>query len=156
MNKKLILGIWCLLLVACHNDTKEAELVAYNYATALANYDIVDAYKFATLETQQTTLTQAESFLKYLDSNYIKQDTPAHIEILSSKKETDSTIIVSYHKTTPIKDLTGEIKVIHRNNIWIVDDALPIRNNRTKDNISIGKLPNGKQIISRSKKKTQL
>ncbi|MBR5831503.1 MAG: DUF4878 domain-containing protein [Bacteroidales bacterium] len=123
MKKNLLLIAVSVLCVACVTEKKEIEEVAYNYLDAMGNYRIDDARPYASAETCEKTL---DVFINYLmpkvDTNYIKSNTPATIEILSVDILSDTTAVVSYEKTTPItvqKD--GRLDMIKEDGRWCAE-----------------------------------
>lgn len=109
------------MLVSCGSSTtKQIENAAYHYSYAMANYDVDGAEPYATEETKQTTLVTGRVMMQLVDSNYIKSDTPAEIEIVKTEMVSDTMAVVTYHKTTPIKDFEGKVEVHKRGNQWLV------------------------------------
>lgn len=108
-----------LTLVGCATQEQQIKKAAYNYSYALANYDISSAEPYCTPETQQTALAYAKAMLPNVDSSYIRSDTPGKIEITAVKMQSDTTAIVTYHKTTPVKDFVGELEMRKRGEQWL-------------------------------------
>lgn len=94
------------------------EKVAYNYSYAMANYQVDEAQKYATEETKSTTLTMARNIVAKVDSNYIKSDTPASIEIVEVRMLNDTSAVATYHKKTPIKDFSDTLELRKRDGQW--------------------------------------
>lgn len=109
-----------LLGTGCKTTQDIVEDVAYKYSYAMANYDVDGAEQYADNETKQTTIKTGRGMLSLVDSNYIKSDTPAVIEIIGTEMTSDTAAIVTYHKTTPIKDFTGTVEVRLRDGEWLV------------------------------------
>ena len=103
---------------SCKSDRNLAEQTAYNYSFAMANYEIDEAAKYATDETQNTILRTAKKLVEGLDSSYIKSDTPATIEIIDVELTSDTTAVATYHKITPIKDFSGTVELRKRDGQW--------------------------------------
>lgn len=103
-----------------------AEKAAYNYSFAMANYQLDEAAKYATVETQNTVLVRAEQLLQKLDSSYIKSDTPATIEIETVEITSDTTAVATYHKVTPIKNFTGDLELRKRDGQWYAHVTPPV------------------------------
>lgn len=114
-----------LLLTACTSDEKKIEKAAYKYSYAMANYDVEGAEKYATPETRATTLETARQLIPMVDSNYIKSDTPASIEIRHIWMVDDTSAVVTYHKTTPIKDFSATVDVRKRDGRWLAHKPIP-------------------------------
>jgi hypothetical protein len=104
---------------SCKNDEQMVQQVAYAYSYAMANYQVDDAAEYATEETKNTTLIKARSLMKAVGDAYIQSDTPAEIEITDVELTTDTTAIATYHKTTPIKDMTGTLELRKRDGKWL-------------------------------------
>ena len=130
MKKKHIstLIVLTALFGGCTSTQDLIEEVAYQYSFAMANYDIDQAEQYADNETRQTTIKTGRGFLTLIDTNYIKSDTPANIEIVNTEIINDSTAIVTYHKTTPIKDFNGTVEVRHKDGKWLVHSPTRVRN----------------------------
>lgn len=114
-----------LLLTGCASDEEKIERAAYRYSYAMANYDVDGAERYATRETRETTLTMARQLLLMVDSSYIKSDTPATIEIRHIWMADDSSAVVTYHKTTPIKDFSATLDMRKRGHRWLAHN--PVR-----------------------------
>ena len=65
-----------------------------------------------------------------LDTGYIAKDTPASIEIISTNILSDSSALVVYHKTTPIKDFTDTLELRKRDGNWLAHSPI-VKNNTT-------------------------
>ena len=105
-------------------ELDNAKETAYAYSYAMANYDIAAATPYSTPETQNTTLKFAQKLVEKADSNYIKSDTPAQIEILHVEKSDDTTAFAVYHKTTPLKDFCDTVWMRQRNKFWLVHSPM--------------------------------
>lgn len=119
-----------------------AQQVAYAYSYAMANYQVDDAAEYATEETKNTTLIKARSLMKAVGEAYIQSDTPAEIEITSIELTTDTTAIATYHKTTPIKDLTGTLELRKRDGKWLAH--IPLKETKIPEKKTINK--EGKEV----------
>ncbi len=128
MRKRIIPTLYCLALLCagCSSTQDLVEEVAYKYSYAMANYNIDEAEQFADHETKKTTITTGRGLLAMVDSNYIKSDTPAKIEIIKTELVNDTTAVVTYHKTTPIKDFTGTVEVRKQDGEWLVHSPTPV------------------------------
>lgn len=114
----LIAGL-TFLSSACNSEEKMIQKTAYGYLEAMGNYRIKDAEPFASKETVENTLQVVEKFIMpKTDTNYIKKNTPATIEILSVEKNNDTTAVVSYKKTTPLTVQRGTLNLIKRDDKW--------------------------------------
>lgn len=98
--------------------------VAYAYSYALANYHVDEAEEYATEETKSTTLVKARSLVKAVGDEYIQSDTPAEIEITDVELQSDTVAIATYHKTTPIKDITGTLELRKRDGEWFAHSPM--------------------------------
>ena len=128
MKKNITLALLAtaLLLTACASDEEKIEKAAYKYSYAMANYDVDGAEKYATPETVETTLNTARGLLTIVDTNYIKSDTPASIEITNIQIVDDTSAVVTYHKTTPIKDFSATLDVRKRHGRWLAHSPIPV------------------------------
>ena len=61
-----------------------------------------------------------------VDTNYIKSDTPASIEIRHIQIVDDTSAVVTYHKTTPIKDFSSTLDVRKRHGRWLAHSPIPV------------------------------
>ena len=124
----LTLAISCVFLMACNEDKNIIMKSAYGYLNAMGNYQIDKAKHFATEETQLATLKYiSEVILPVADTNYIKSNTPANIEIIKVEFKNDTVAMVSYNKHTPIKRQEGTLEMRKRDDQWL---AHVIINNR--------------------------
>lgn len=124
--KKHLLALFsiCLILSACSNDERQIRNAAQGYLEATGNYNIEDAYPFATKKTRETTLPYiTETLMNMVDSNYIKSNVPATIA-LDSLLILDDTAWVVYTKTTPLRSLRNNICLIKEEGKWLVDVPL--------------------------------
>ena len=89
------------------------------YLTAMGNYQIKEAEAFASEETIEKTLHVIEEvIMPNLDPNYVKQNTPASIEIKEVNQLSDTTAEVKYVKTTPIQVQEGSLAMVKRHEEW--------------------------------------
>ena len=89
------------------------------YLTAMGNYRIQEAEAYASEETIENTLHVIEEvIMPNLDTNYVKQNTPATIEIKEVNQLSDTTAQVKYVKTTPIQVQEGSLDMVKRNQEW--------------------------------------
>ena len=114
-----------VLFASCKSNQKKAEEVAYNYAYAMANYQVSEAAKYASEETKNTTLVMAERLVKAVDQKYIQSDTPAKVEIMEVKITDDTVGLAIFHKTTPIKDMMCKLNLRKRDGKWVAYDTIP-------------------------------
>ena len=95
------------------------EDAAMGYLTAMGNYKIQEAEAYASEETIEKTLHVIEEvIMPNLDPNYVKQNTPASIEITEVNQLSDTTAEVKYVKTTPIQVQEGSLGMVKRNHEW--------------------------------------
>lgn len=120
---------------SCKNEKEIIQEVAYNYAFAMGNYLVEDAEQYATPETKETTLEKAKYLVKAVGPEYISKDTPANLEITSLDITSDTTAVACYHKTTPLKDFTGEMHLVKRNGTWLVHDPLIVTKQKKQDTL---------------------
>ena len=114
----ILVVAFLFMCCGCKSDRNLAETAAYNYSFAMANYQLDEAAKYATVETQNTVIARAEQLLQKVDSSYIKSDTPATIEITDLNFTSDTTAVAIYHKTTPLKNFSGELELRKRDGQW--------------------------------------
>lgn len=129
----MCLSALALLLVGCDRNEKQARKVGYNYANAMANYQVQEAAQYATEETKNTTLVIAQRLTDAVGEEYVKSDTPAKVEIVNFTRIDDTTAIINFHKTTPIKDSRFSLLLRKRNSRWLVHDTIPVRQNPEED-----------------------
>lgn len=121
--KKLALFIPCILVFCCSCNRNERNMrkVAEGYLNAMANYQIADAYRYATEETCNTTLSFVENdIMPHLAPDIISNNTPATITIDSIELSNDTTALVFYSKTTPLGDMSDQITLHKRGPKWKV------------------------------------
>ena len=107
------------MFVGCKSDQALIEDAAMGYLTAMGNYKIKEAEVYASEETIEKTLhVIEESIMPNLDSNFIKQNTPATIVIQEVNLLTDTTAEVKYVKTTPIQVQEGKLDMVKRDKEW--------------------------------------
>ncbi len=122
-----------VILTACsQSEEKKVERVAKNYATAMANYNVDKAYRYATEETQATTLVKAQYYVSIIDPEYIESDTPAKIKITQTNIVDDTSAYTIYHKTTPIKDFYDTLWLRKRDGEWKAHVTIPVVNLNTE------------------------
>ena len=117
----------CVAMAACTSTEEKITKAAYEYSYAMANYNVDGAERYATPETRETTLITARQLLLMVDSNYIKSDTPATIEIRHIQIIDDTSAVATYHKNTPIKDFSGTLNMRKRGHRWLAHSPNPTR-----------------------------
>lgn len=126
-----------LLCHSCKNEEQVVQQVAYAYSYAMANYRVDEAEQYATEETRNTTLIKARSLMQSVGDVYIQSDTPAEIEITNVELKSDTVAIATYHKTTPIKDMTGTLELRKREGEWYahipLKETVPLEKKYYKD-----------------------
>jgi hypothetical protein len=120
----LVIMVLALMSASCKSEEQMAEQAAYAYSYAMANYQVDNAAEYATEETQNTTLIKARVLMKAVGESYVKSDTPAEIEITNLEMTSDTSAIATYHKTTPIKDMTGTLEMRKRDGKWLAHTPL--------------------------------
>ena len=129
MKSSILFAILTGIVLLCHScksDEQMVQQVAYAYSYAMANYHVDDAESFATEETRNTTLVKARKLVEAVGDAYIQSDTPAEIEITNVEFKSDTVAIATYHKTTPIKDMTGTLELRKRNGEWYAHIPLKV------------------------------
>lgn len=113
-------GLALILLSACNSDKKEIETNALGYLQATGNYLVDEAMPYATKETRETTLTfLKDNLIPMTAQEVLDANTPATITINEITVDHD-TAYVSYTKTTPIKTLENEIRLVKEDGHWLV------------------------------------
>lgn len=144
----LCLSALALLLAGCDRNEKQARKVGYNYAYAMANYRVQEAAQYATEETKNTTLVIAQRLTDAVGEEYVKSDTPAKVEIVKYSQLDDTTAVIEFHKTTPIKNSNFPLLMRKRNGQWMAHDTIPTHKDTeltetmepsVKKNISVSK-----------------
>ena len=118
--KKIVLLLSVLCLMACNSETKEIRQVAYDYCMATANYRIDDAEQYCTEETSKSTLVMARYLISLVDTSFIASNTPAEITIEKVERISDTTAVVTYHNTTPLKSYSNTVDLLRRDGRWLV------------------------------------
>ncbi len=122
MEKKfgwIVVAIACVFLVACKSEQTLIEEAALGYLTAMGNYHIAEAEAYATEETiNQTLHFIEETIMPNVDSSYLRQNTPATIEIREINQVDDTMAEVKYVKTTPIQVQDGTLNLVKRDKEW--------------------------------------
>jgi len=107
------------LFCGCKSEQTLIENAAMGYLNAMGNYQIKEAEAYASEETIEKTLHVIEEvIMPNLDPNYVKQNTPATIEIKEVNQLSDTTAQVKYVKTTPIQVQEGSLDMVKRNQEW--------------------------------------
>ena len=115
----IIVAIASTLFVSCKSEQSLIEEAALGYLTAMGNYHIVEVEAYATEETIEKTLHFIEeTIMPNMDSTYLRQNTPATIEIKEVKQVDDTTAEVKYVKTTPIQVQDGTLDLVKRGKEW--------------------------------------
>ena len=95
--RKIIYIVALFLLAGCNNTAKDIEKAAYGYLDAMGNYRIEDAKPYASTQTCDNTLDVIQkNLMPKVDTDYIKSNTPATIEILGVEMLSDTTAVVNY------------------------------------------------------------
>lgn len=137
-NKTFILILLTIsaLFAGCNSEKRMIEQSAMGYLTAMGNYRISEAEPYATEETIENTLHAIEQYIMpNLDSNVVKSNTPATIEITNITITDDTLAEVSYVKTTPITAQEGKLNMVKRGNDWkaqvsiVIPEALKMQYN---------------------------
>jgi len=123
----LLLSAVILLSTGCNREEKKARNIGYRYAYAMSNYQIDEAAQYATEETKNTTLVMAKRLTQAVGEAYVKSDTPAKVKITGFTFENDTSAVITFHKTTPIKNLDFPLLMRKRNGQWMVHDTIPVR-----------------------------
>lgn len=122
MKRNILIIVSALVLIGCGGAEKEIEKTAYAYLDAMGNYKVGEARPHASQATCEKTLNVLENFLlPNTDTNYIKSNTPATIDILKVNVLTDSTATVDYKKTTPIQVQNGTLDMVKENGKWCAE-----------------------------------
>ena len=123
MKRNLLWILALLLCVACGSHQNDIEKAAYGYLDAMGNYRIEDAKPYASRQTCEKTLDVLQkSLMPKVDTNYIKSNTPATIEILGVEVLSDTTAVVNYKKTTPITvQNDGRLDMIKEDGRWCAE-----------------------------------
>ena len=115
----IVLALTTVLFCGCKSEQTLIENAAMGYLTAMGNYQIKEAEAYASEETIEKTLHVIEEvIMPNLDPNYVKQNTPASIEIKEVNQLSDTTAEVKYVKTTPIQVQEGSLDMVKRNKEW--------------------------------------
>ncbi len=128
MKKMKTIAACCLLaalLTACSSDKDEIETTAYGYLDAMGNYRPTEARPYATQETADVTLSFYEEMLTHTDPSVYANNIPAEITIGQITVQ-DSTATAAFHKSTPTVQQDGEIRLVKRNDRWLVHEVLDI------------------------------
>ena len=115
----ITLAIITVIFGNCKSKQTSIEDAAMGYLTAMGNYQIKEAEAYASEETIEKTLHVIEEvIMPNLDPNYVKQNTPASIEIKEVNQLSDTTAEVKYVKTTPIQVQEGSLEMVKHNKEW--------------------------------------
>lgn len=115
----IILAAVTAIPLGCTSNHKEIEQASYGYLKAMGNYQIDDAFAYATEETQTKTLAAIQQYIMpNTDLDYIKKNTPAEISITNIEMIDDTSAIVSFHKKTPIQEQDGTLDMRKRSDGW--------------------------------------
>lgn len=115
----IIFALTTAFFCGCKSEQSLIEDAAMGYLTAMGNYQIKEAEAYASEETIEKTLHVIEEvIMPNLDLNYVKQNTPASIEIKEVNLLSDTTAEVKYVKTTPIQVQEGSLDMVKCNKEW--------------------------------------
>lgn len=128
MNKKNIFILLPLMfgLASCNPIEKEIKKEAQQYLNATADYNVSEACQHCTEETAIGLQLIEKTLLKMVDSNYLKQNTPATITITKIQISNDSSAAVAYHKKTPIQSFNDTLQMRKRNGHWMAHVPITI------------------------------
>lgn len=112
----MLLSVLCF---ACNSEIRGVKTAAKDYLMAVSLYDIDGAERYCTEETKETTLDMARFLLQYVDSSYLEKDKPVEINITSIKITSDTTALVHYQKTSPVKDFADTLEMRKRDDVWL-------------------------------------
>ena len=70
-------------------------------------------------------MIMAKHLTKAVGEEYIKSDTPAKVEIVKYSQLDDTTAVIEFHKTTPIKNSNFPLLMRKRNGQWMAHDTIP-------------------------------
>lgn len=130
------IGLALILLSACNKDKKEIETNAFGYLQATGNYMIDEAMPYATKETRETTLAfLKDNLIPMTPQEVLDANTPATIAINGITIDND-TAYVSYTKTTPIKTLENQIRLVKEEGHWLVYVPLVLPDTMTPGNVT--------------------
>ena len=125
------------LLTACaDSETKAIEAAAQGYLDAVGNYHFDEAIPYSSRKTREKTLPAFNLILAHSDTVYVNSNRPATITINKTRKLSDTTAWVYYHKSTPIKEVDDSVSVILEDGQWLVDvhiDYLPFMPDKMTD-----------------------
>lgn len=147
---RIIIILSALLLCSClssRDNIKEIKEVAYNYSYAMANYRIDDAEPYCTQETHDGVLVTGRKLMAAVQPGYIESDTPATVTIEKVELTSDTTAIAYYHKTTPIKDMRGDVPLVFRDGEWLVHIILKSSNDNKEKPVLTHDTINGREVI---------
>ena len=146
MYKSLLISLLAVLMFGgCVSEEKAVRTAALGYLDAMANYRVDDAMPFCTQETQNGVLVTARSLVEGVDTSYILSDTPASVEITHVDMIDDTSAVIFFHKTTPIKSQHGTLDVVKRNGQWLAHIDMPVQQEQPKIKIDTVKV-NGKEM----------
>ena len=126
MRKTLAAAMLLALVAACGTEEKEVRHVAQHYLDATARYDIPDACNYCTPETANALRLIDSVLMPNTDSNYIKSNMSAKLEITALEMTSDTTAVVSYHKHTPVNDFDGTLNMVRRDGQWMANVKIAI------------------------------
>lgn len=115
-----------LMSIACSNTPKnDIECAAQGYLDAMGNYLPEEAIPYATSFTREHTIPTIRQIITLSDTAYMNSNKPATITIHSSRMLSDTTAVVYYHKSTPIKEVDDSVAVVLEEGKWLVDFRMP-------------------------------
>ncbi len=125
MQYTLLGVVVCTLCMAstCRTQQKKSKeeqalrIDAQGYLDAMANYRFDDAIPYASQETCESTIPLFHAILASTDSSFLKDYTPATIQI-DSVHLYDSTATVFFTKSMPLGTRRQELDMICRAGTW--------------------------------------
>jgi len=119
------------LLSACSTNENQIRKIAFGYLDAMGNYRISDAYRYASTQTQNTTLKYIETnIMPKADTASLMRDTPAIITITNINMTSDTTASVMFHKSTPLSEKNNILNMIKENGHWCADVVIAEQQNK--------------------------
>lgn len=114
-----------ILFVACTSqETRNINASAKGYLQAMGDYLLDEAIPYASHHTREQTIPTMKHIMANADTTYINANRPSVITITGTKKLTDSTARVFYHKHTPIKEVDDSVTLVLEEGRWLVDVRL--------------------------------
>lgn len=119
----ILVLLFSTIAISCSSNRSKVENAAQGYLEAASRYDFDGATPFVTQNTRENAIPMMKKILSRTDTNYIKANQPAKIELKDIRIDS-TTACVHFHKETPIQAFDDSVNLILEDGAWLVDIKL--------------------------------